>query len=245
MREILKQMVRFSFFDLYEKQRDFRSAQKRRNRRKEIIKEYLNHEEKKLHIGCGSNILSGWLNTDLNDMHQDVAHLNAGEIFPFEDNTFDFVFSEHLFEHLTPSEQVNFLRESKRVLKENGVLRIATPDLEFLINLYQEKKSTENQEYLDWALGQSKALKKLPVEAHGGVTSYAYVINNFFKAWGHEMIHNYDSLSKLAINCGFSLAREQKVGHSEFSQLCNIERHGEIIPARFNEKETMVIEFSK
>ena len=55
---------------------------------------------KKLHIGCGSNILDGWLNSDYYPPLASVLHLDATKRFPFEDNTFDYVFSEHVIEHI-------------------------------------------------------------------------------------------------------------------------------------------------
>ena len=46
----------------------------------------------------------------------------------FEDNTFDFIFSEHFFEHLFLDESVELLEECYRILKPHGVIRIVVPD---------------------------------------------------------------------------------------------------------------------
>ena len=74
---------------------------------------------------------------------------------------------------------------------------------------------------------------------------YTYIINNFFKAWGHQMIHNFDSLKALANQVGFSGIIKTKVGQSEFPDLREVERHGEVIPEAFNEQETLVVELRK
>jgi predicted SAM-dependent methyltransferase len=58
-------------------------------------------------------------------VHHDVAHS-----LPFADASVDFVFTSHLVEHLTRNQCVRFLREVNRVLRPQGVARIATPDLE-------------------------------------------------------------------------------------------------------------------
>ena len=55
---------------------------------------------KALHLGCGNNILKGWLNTDITT-YDNISYLNAEHPFPIEDNTLDYIFSEHMFEHLT------------------------------------------------------------------------------------------------------------------------------------------------
>ena len=71
------------------------------------------------------------------------------------------------------------------------------------------------------------------------------MINNFFKAWGHQMIHNFSSIKKLALQCNYANVRECKVGESEVSFLQNIEKHGTVIPERINLIETMVVEIIK
>lgn len=51
-----------------------------------------------------------------------------GGRLPFEDGSFTFVYSEHFFEHLTPSLARELFRECHRVLKVGGVLRTVVPD---------------------------------------------------------------------------------------------------------------------
>jgi ubiquinone/menaquinone biosynthesis C-methylase UbiE len=50
---------------------------------------------------------------------------------PFVDNTFDFIYSEHMIEHIPYVGGRAMLEESYRVLKPGGTLRIATPDARF------------------------------------------------------------------------------------------------------------------
>jgi predicted SAM-dependent methyltransferase len=52
----------------------------------------------------------------------------AADRLNFEDNTFDFIFSEHFFEHLFLDEAIDLLQECYRILKPNGVVRIVVPD---------------------------------------------------------------------------------------------------------------------
>ncbi|MFA5856740.1 MAG: class I SAM-dependent methyltransferase [Candidatus Pacearchaeota archaeon] len=46
--------------------------------------------------------------------------------FPFKDNTFDFIFSKSVLEHVTNTD--NFVKEALRVLKPNGIAVFLTPD---------------------------------------------------------------------------------------------------------------------
>lgn len=246
MKKVIKKILQTSVFDLYEAQRDKRIGRIQKKKQTEIINSYFaDHKERKLQIGCGDNILSGWLNTDLNDRREHVAFLDAGEKFPFEDFTFDYVFSEHLFEHLTVSQQMIMMNETFRVLKKGGVMRIATPSLDFLFEIYSNPKKQLNETYIQWAVNSCSYLNEVSETIENSSQYHCYVVNNFFKAWGHQMIHNYASLSALAIQTGFSTIREVKVSESEYSDLLNIEKHGTVIPEQYNNLETMVVELIK
>ena len=59
--------------------------------------------------------------------------------FPFVSSTFDYVFSEHMIEHIKYQDGLKMLNESFRVLKPSGKIRISTPDLQFLLDLYLDK----------------------------------------------------------------------------------------------------------
>jgi predicted SAM-dependent methyltransferase len=242
MKKKIIYLLSFSPYGLFEIYRNIKRNNKRIKNQKLIINDYLkNNEIKKLQIGCGSNFLQGWLNTDLRDC-DNIAFLDAGGKFPIESDTFDYIYSEHLFEHLTVEQQHNMLAESYRILKKGGVMRLATPSLDFLFKLYANPMALENKQYVNWAIENIPKLKIINNSIIDHEEYYCYVINNFFKAWGHQMIHNYSSLKKIAIQNRFSKVRLCNVGQSEVQCLQNIEKHGTIIPENINLMETMVVE---
>jgi len=105
----------------------------------ETIRAYLAaHDVRALQLGAGPNALDGWLNTDIAPSRRGIAYLDATRPFPLEDETFDYVFSEHQIEHIEARHALPMLRECFRVLKPGGRLRIATPDLAVVIGLYDE-----------------------------------------------------------------------------------------------------------
>lgn len=55
-------------------------------------------------------------------------YYRAGERLDFEDNTFDFIFSEHFLEHFFMDEALELLKEFHRILKPFGVVRTIVPD---------------------------------------------------------------------------------------------------------------------
>lgn len=246
MKGKIKSLLSVSPFSLYERSREIKRKKIQIKKREKLIEYYLNTNDiKKLQIGCGDNLLKDWLNTDLNDKLDKVAHLDAGVKYPLKSDCFDFIYSEHLFEHLNVDQQYNMLKESFRILKTEAIMRIATPSLDFLNDLYNYPEKEVNQEYINWAVRTSPYLLSVKKTIQDDSMFYCYVINNFYKAWGHKLIHNFNSLRSLALQVGFSEVNKAQVGKSRFEPLNNIERHGTIIPEKFNKLETMVIELKK
>ena len=92
----------------------------------------------KLHIGGGWRRLDGWLNTDL-DLIPDVMRMDATQRFPFNDRTFQYVYTEHMIEHVSHPKGVDMLRECHRVMREGGVIRVVTPNLAAILGTVQQR----------------------------------------------------------------------------------------------------------
>jgi SAM-dependent methyltransferase len=85
---------------------------------------------KKLNFGCGKRIAAGWTNVDFHRDDARVLRANLLSGFPFPDSHFDVVYSSHVLEHFTPEQGAFLIKESWRVLKPGGTVRIVIPDLE-------------------------------------------------------------------------------------------------------------------
>jgi predicted SAM-dependent methyltransferase len=165
-----------------------------------------------------------------------VSYCDATGRYPFEDDAFDYVFTEHMIEHVPYAGGKSLVRECLRVLKPGGKLRIATPDLDRILALRQPATPLE-KEYLRFALGT------IP-EAVDGQSSF--FINQFMRAWGHTFIYDRETLSGLMRSAGFIDVAERRPGESNDPELAGIERHGETFPdPRFNLIESMVFEGTK
>lgn len=120
--------------------------------REALPQTYLRTEEHpSLNIGCGKNAERGWLNVDI-DPEASAVYMDAAQPFPFADDSFDYVFSEHLFEHLDYASGRRMLAEVFRVLRPGGVLRLTTPDFRFLHRLYEKPDRPLHQSYMAWSL---------------------------------------------------------------------------------------------
>jgi predicted SAM-dependent methyltransferase len=114
----------------------------------------------KLNLGCGSQLLEGYLNCDL---YNPLAELKCdAKKLPFDDNSIEEIYSFHLIEHFDFHEAFVVLKEWYRVLQEGGKLYIETPDL------LGTCKRFINSEYNDQVnlYGQLFAIPWVPGEIH-------------------------------------------------------------------------------
>lgn len=214
----------------------YRSRLHSRLKRKEMIDGYLKSTgSKKLQLGCGGNLLEGWLNSDILDVENAMIFIDARDRLPLENDTLDFVYSEHLLEHLTYDEGKRMLGECHRILRRGGVCRISTPDLGFLTEFYAND-TEENREYLEWASD---------FYWHLVTRSKALVINYYLTSWGHKCVWDFQLLKDTCERLGFRSVKKERVGNSTFEDLRGIERHGNIISEKWNIKESLVIEAEK
>lgn len=91
---------------------------------------------KLLNLGCGSRYHKDWINIDFISNNKDILAYDLLKGIPYKDSTFDMVYHSHLIEHLSKADGINFIKECYRVLKPNGIIRIATPNLEEIVNNY-------------------------------------------------------------------------------------------------------------
>ena len=89
----------------------------------------------RLHLGCGSRRVPGWLNVDVSGSEYDVD-LGCGSL-PWPSESFDVVVSQQVIEHLElDSQLLPLLRELRRVLRPGGDIWLSSPDMERVCNAY-------------------------------------------------------------------------------------------------------------
>lgn len=192
---------------------------------------------KGLHLGSGDHILPGWVNADSKPARPDRLCFDATRRFPFGDDEFDLVFSEHMIEHMTFTDGAAVLRECVRVLKPNGRLRITTPDINFLIKLYTGPRSPLEDEYLKWA---SWPFEDSPPPDEAAI----FVFNRFVRAWGHLFIYDPPTLSNLMTRLGLVDIEAFGLGESRDPRLCGLENAGRLADG-FLQLESFTLEATK
>jgi len=202
----------------------------------EICRAYLaSAREPKLHIGGGVRRLDGWLNTDI-ALAPGVMQLDATKPFPFADNTFSYVFTEHMIEHVSFADAASMLRECYRVMKFGGVIRVTTPNLASFVGLYGKTLSPLQRGYLNWFCG-SMADSDCP-------STPCFAINAIFRLWGHQFIYDEETLTDALLKAGFGEIRRQSLMQSEHRSLKNLENVTRY-PEGFLDFESVALEASK
>jgi predicted SAM-dependent methyltransferase/glycosyltransferase involved in cell wall biosynthesis len=165
---------------------------------------------KKLHIGCGKNLIKGWTNADISGKVDLI--IDARKKFTIIDSSVDYIFNEHFIEHITKKEAVNFLKECKRVL--NIALRISTPNLDFLIECYHNRKLDE-WENVGWV-----------------PKSTCDLMNEGMRFGPHEYVYNIHELKHILYEAGFKYIKECNWRESDIPEFRNLEcrpYHNELI----------------
>jgi predicted SAM-dependent methyltransferase len=149
----------------------------------------------RLHLGCGSVKLAGWINVDGEYMRNDpevVIH-DITTALPVADNSVDEILLVHVIEHINPRYVDGMIREWLRVLKPKGTLALEWPDL---LKLCQYIVNNPSSLYSD-----DKRIKKRSVAGiYGDIARYKDSV--MLHKWGYSE----ESMCRLLVNCGFKRA---------------------------------------
>ncbi len=154
----------------------------------------------KIHLGCGPHHLDGWINID-NQPYSSVDRvLDVTREFPFENVSF--IFGEHFVEHLQYRQALTLLRECRRALRDDGVLRLSTPNLDWV-----------------WASHYRRVLND--EEQIAG----CFALNRAFRGWGHQFLYNFGTLAATLRDAGFAKVVRCQYGESTHPELRGLEAH--------------------
>lgn len=160
----------------------------------------------KINLGSGHWKLEDWINVDLDiDSQPDVcADLSAG--LPFASGVASLMHTEDFIDQLTLENAVAFLNECHRILAPGGVLRVLTPDMRKLAQLYLDDPE------------QLKSLWKRFVGVPLLLDTAGEVFNLGMRFSGHTFLYDEETFKSLAAHCGFD-ARRVEYQQSEVSGL--------------------------
>ena len=94
----------------------------------------------KLHLGCGKRYIPGFIHVDLANFKHINFKRNVKDLSCFKNNSADLIYACQVLEYFDVDEINVVLKEWRRVLKKDGILRLSVPNFKIISLLYQNKK---------------------------------------------------------------------------------------------------------
>lgn len=207
--------------------------------RRTAIRQYLATAEAfaGLQVGAGTHRLDGWLATDPSPAHAGVVYVDTRKRLPFGAGTFDYVVADHVIEYSRYEDAVRMLGECHRVLKDNGVLRISTPNLLLTHQLMSPPLTPVLERYVVWSNANFGGT--------GGAKSAIHVVNRLQRDRGRQFLYDPDTLISALRRCGFSDVIRCSPGESAHPVLKNVDYLADGIGEEFSQIESLVVEATK
>lgn len=142
-----------------------------------------------MELGAAGMKRDGWISIDLSDA--DIMLNLITDKLPFPDNSVDYFYSSHVFEHFSyPEPMLSILKECYRSLKPQGIFSIAVPDASIFIEGYAKAAYPYQELYLP-AVHFNGAIDVLNYIAYmDGEHKYMFETDNLLSILGQAGFHN-------------------------------------------------------
>jgi predicted SAM-dependent methyltransferase len=150
--------------------------------------------EVRLHLGAGFKYEPGWINVDLIGPKTDLAW-DLSHPLPLPADSVDAIFHQNIIEYFTLGEALYLTEQCRRVLRPEGVLRLAAVDGAKSVRLYSE--------------GQTQAGRDAPTPMLS--------LDAMFYGQGHRIIYDSETLLALCRAAGFANAEVSEFGAGRLS----------------------------
>jgi len=189
-----------------------------------LAKSILNLNVDKLHVGCGKNLISGWLNIK-NEKYEEygrvkkindilVLNFNLIKKWPFAAESIQSIAGSHFIEHLDLNKSIIFFQEAFRVMKQGGIIWISCPNL----RLYAENYANNNRNFFENPL-----IKKFCVYDKAATPGEIFMAKAYDCGRTHEWFYDFESLKHILEISGFSQVKKKKRLDSQIPDIDKIE----------------------
>lgn len=93
-------------------------------------------KEIRLHLGAGWRRLPGWFQIDSTNYEYIDSVGPVDDLQKFQDDSVSEIYASHVLEYFDDQGALATLSEWRRVLRQGGVLRLAVPDFNSLLEIY-------------------------------------------------------------------------------------------------------------
>ena len=221
----------------------------------------------RLHLGCGTHIVSGWVNIDGSwnarlaqypivrralgalrvvpaaqmaiHWQGDILFHNLAKPLPFRDGTAACIYSSHVLEHLYHEDAKRLVQECVRVLGRGGIFRLVVPDLHAFVMEYLETKAENGGETSSVISPADHLNERLQFRsASAPGGSILYRLYSAFTDFhSHKWMYDADSIKGLLLQAGLARVEERGVFDSRIEGIELIEQ-----PRRIADKAGVCVE---
>jgi predicted SAM-dependent methyltransferase len=138
----------------------------------------------KVHIGCGSKILSGWVNCDV-QAYPGVDVVSSFENLSFDAGSVDEIYACHIVEHFSRHEISDLIKKMHGWLREGGKFWIAIPDFGACVEHYTKYHD------ISALLGLMMGGQKNDYDFHKMLFDFKYLKNVLVES-GFKTVERYD-----------------------------------------------------
>jgi predicted SAM-dependent methyltransferase len=157
-----------------------------------------------VHLGSGPHYIDGMVNVEGNILRKKDLWLDLRIGLPFPTGSVAFIYCSHMLEHLFPEDAVNLLNEMRRVLKPDGVCRLAVPSVEHALVIAAGKATCDWPRKFDDPMAQA--------------------VNYLFCDGQHKYAYSAPLLSKFASDSGFgrivNFSSAHGVAEKQYGKVC-------------------------
>jgi predicted SAM-dependent methyltransferase len=125
------------------------------------------------------------------------TQLDIAQPLPFGAGCVDWVYAEHLIEHVQPPVAIGWLSEVRRMLSPGGLLRLTTPDLARYADSY-----VGDGGFLAKHRRRLRSMRVGPPMPE----RRAFMVNQIFYLYGHRWVYDADELRYVLSRAGFEPA---------------------------------------
>lgn len=162
------------------------------------------HNIDKLHLGCGTVLIKGWLNIGFErreeygkiTQREGALYLNYNLLkkWPFEDNSVSYIAASHFIEHFDLNGGIDFVKKAYRALRDGGVIRLSCPDLE----VYAKNYVAGNRDFFENAL-----IRQWCCFDQATTEGEIFAAKAYDSGGAHKWFYDYPSLKHILEAAGF------------------------------------------
>lgn len=142
-----------------------------------------------------------------------ITFADATKSIPLEENSAECIYTSHMIEHLPREGVLKFLSEALRVLDDDGVIRIAVPDLRIAVDSYLASENADD--FMSDILVQAPPINTLRQK-----------ISLFMSGYRHHLwMYDGRSLCRLLESCGFQNVQVCADGYTQISNPNGLNLH--------------------